>query len=274
MKALKNVTLCSITSRDVEVTEYALRKSMQSVEFKRVMMFSPRPPTDPRIEHIKIPLFTNMKGYCNFVLFDLHKYIDTEFALITHFDGFVINPQCWDDSFLNFDYIGASWPWHRENAVGNGGFNLRSAKFLKATNNLVFDSPSIPEDTLICREKREVLNSQGLSFAPVEVADRFSLEHAKLPLDSFGFHGLFHLHRVYNEKELDEVVSLFNPVIYTEAPSLSWFFTLQNEKHRMGAIVARLILENQTFKTMTKNCAVFSLNPIRVFNELTEAAKF
>ena len=35
-----------------------------------------------------------------------------------------------------------------------------------------------------------------------------------------------------------------------------------------------VFIENQTFKTMTKNRAVFSLNPIRVFNELTEAAKF
>jgi hypothetical protein len=35
---------------------------------------------------------------------------DTEFAILVHEDGFIVNPECWSDEFLKYDYIGAPWP--------------------------------------------------------------------------------------------------------------------------------------------------------------------
>jgi hypothetical protein len=36
-------------------------------------------------------------------------HVDTEFAILVHEDGFIVNPECWSDEFF-YDYIGAPWP--------------------------------------------------------------------------------------------------------------------------------------------------------------------
>ena len=117
------------------------------------------------------------------------------------------------------------------------------------------------------------MESLGLTFAPNELADRFSLEHTELPLTSFGFHGLFHLHQVCNEKEIEELLLLLNPVIFREASVLLWFFSLRNDGHKLQATIARKLLEQQPFKLLVKNCAIFGLPAISVFSTLTEAAR-
>ena len=51
-------------------------------------------------EVVKIPPLTSRYDYSKFILRDLYKYIDTEFVLISQWDGFILDFECWDDNFL------------------------------------------------------------------------------------------------------------------------------------------------------------------------------
>ena len=41
--------------------------------------------------------------------------------------------------FFDYDYIGAPWPNNFVNRVGNGGFSLRSKKFLELTAKIPYN---------------------------------------------------------------------------------------------------------------------------------------
>lgn len=272
---LGRVTLCVITSRDVALSEVALLRSAQALPFGRVVFFSPHSPSHEDLEHVRIEKFESVMDYSRFVLFELHKHIGTDFVLIIHFDGFVVDPQRWDSRFLQYDYIGARWPGYLDHQVGNGGFTLRSLRLLKATATPRFDNPSIPEDTLICRNERDYLESEfGFRFAPPDIADRFSMEHAGLPRESFGFHGLFHMHRVYDDSELDDVLALMDPSVYCGAPAILWFLKMAEQGgHRILPRIASAILDAQTPEILTKNCGVFGIPPLDVALALGRVAR-
>lgn len=141
-----------------------------------------------------------VEDMAEFLLEGLHKYINTDVAIIVHDDGYALNKSKWSDDFLLYDYVGAPWPNRFSFVkngcrVGNGGFSLRSKQWLERAAML----PKLPrgtsEDvyTSILREDHFV--HAGNVIAPLEVAMRWSFEHPveefpnwKLP-DSFGFHG-------------------------------------------------------------------------------------
>lgn len=131
------------------------------------------------------------------------NYIDTSHVLIIHADGYIQNPSAWDNDWLQYDYIGARWQYHDGYAVGNGGFSLRSRKLLEIISKLNLNNFH-PEDCIISRQLRPMLEQQyGIKFAPVEVADKFSIEaYGDIMTDSngikanrycgqFGFHGYY-----------------------------------------------------------------------------------
>ncbi len=56
----------------------------------------------------------------NFIYLQLiPRVVTTDFNLCVQFDGFAVNAGSWDDVFLDYDYIGAPWPWMWA-AVRNG----------------------------------------------------------------------------------------------------------------------------------------------------------
>ena len=137
---------------------------------------------------------------------ELNKYIDTEFMLGFHPDGFILNPEAWTDEFYNYDYTGAWWNdssanWIKEicgfwnmnfNRVGNGGFTLISKKLLNflATDEYIikeYYNNKIPSDIFICSYMYDYLRESGFKFAPKEIADKFSIECGTWK-GSFGFH--------------------------------------------------------------------------------------
>ena len=269
-RGLDRVTLCAVTSRDVALTEVALLRSSEELSFARVVLFSPVPPSSDLIEHVPIVEFEQVEDYSRFVLFELGKHIQTDFARIIHIDGFVLNPGAWEEGFLDYDYIGARWPWHAENQVGNGGFCLRSKGLLNATASPRFDRPEIPEDQLICREERKYLESElGFRFAPHDVADRFALEHAAKPEQSLGFHGLLHLHLAYDEDEMQDVLSLMNPATLTGITAIVWFLTLLDPgTHSCLPRLAQAILTAQPREVLAKNCTKLGHSPEEVAQAL------
>lgn len=136
------------------------------------------------IEIVKIPKISDIKQYSYFIINSLVDYIDTEFCLIIQYDGYILNPKAWTADFLKYDYIGA--PWRGTKKVGNGGFSLRSKKFLKITSKLNITDYH-PEDAKLCNKYRQKLIDCGIEFAPFELANKFSIEGGVWDCQ-FGFH--------------------------------------------------------------------------------------
>lgn len=165
-----------------------------------------------KIEIIQIAKIKNKSEYSKFCLVDLPKYIDSDFCLTIQHDGYIINPESWTDKFLDFDYIGAPWPtsWGYKNRIGNGGFCLKSKKFLEISyktfkdfnfntglDRSVYDI-SVNEDFLSCNLYYDEMIANGIKFADVETASVFSIEHPILEMKEkpLGFHGYFAIDRM------------------------------------------------------------------------------
>ena len=215
MKKLSNVTLVGIDCVDVERIQKALDISSKDIQFAEVKLLTSLSTDDVR--KVEIPPINTVEEFSEFCIKDLHKYVDTDYVLLVQHDGFILNLESWEDEFLQYDYIGAPWFIYEEFwfelfdlprelfdtlVVGNGGFSLRSKKFLEKSaelaNKNIFKKYH-PEDLMLCVWNRKEMEEVGIKFAPADVAARFSVEgdyrdllNAKLaPYDKqFGFHGL------------------------------------------------------------------------------------
>jgi hypothetical protein len=128
----------------------------------KAMLISPERPdgTPAWVQHVPIRPFGYME-YSLFVLYVLHRFIETDFALIVQDDGWVLSGANWRSEFLNWDIIGApvhlarvvgqtsdvfhtGFQWEpfvgradsRVDVVYNGGFTLRSKRLLEAPKRL------------------------------------------------------------------------------------------------------------------------------------------
>lgn len=192
---LDNVTLVAVTGVAIEPTIEALQASLREAEFAAVLLLSPRRPrkADPRIAWREIEPIESRSAYSHFMLRSLWQHISTDYALCVQWDGFVVNGEAWDQCFLDYDYIGAVWPhFDDQHIVGNGGFSLRSRRLLDACLQLPLHAGDA-EDVVISRLERKRLESQGIRFAPPEIARRFSYERGSSTGREFGFHGAFNL---------------------------------------------------------------------------------
>ena len=45
------------------------------------------------------------------------EHIQTSHCLLIQSDGFVLFPDKWDDSWLDYDYIGAPWPISKDSYI-------------------------------------------------------------------------------------------------------------------------------------------------------------
>ena len=173
---------------------YKIREHQAAIE--RTAAALPLPSRQLLIER---PEIASLANYSRFILFNLWPHIETEFALIVQWDGYGVNRGKWTDDFLKWDYIGATWPAYMatpDQRVGNGGFSLRSTKWLLAGKDNR-DWRGEPEDVFCCRTHQSNWLAAGCRIAPAQLAMRFSIEHPceEWPhwtsKDSFGFHGWF-----------------------------------------------------------------------------------
>jgi len=216
-KELNQVTLLCISSINLNNTIYALWRSSRRIKFAEIKLIGTvRPRRIPKWlvfeETYNNPL-TSINDYSHYCIYNLTKHVNTPFCLKIHADGYVINPSQWRDEFLDWDYIGAPWqirndayvdPFGVHQRVGNGGFNLRSKKVLDLPNyvKITWDvnngdfykhmnANNFAEDGNICVHNRHLYEENGIKFAPLEVALRFSVEQ-KVPeyenKKTFGFH--------------------------------------------------------------------------------------
>lgn len=203
---LNNVTIVSVAGVRAEQSLKAIKYSCRGLNFGAKILITPENIFDDFVQVINIPPM-NYEEYNKFIVYELHKYINTEFALIVQDDGFVINPEKWNNKFLEYDYIGAPFALPKDNfsyrdsfnnlvRVGNGGFSLRSKKILEIANNLNLTWEPFHgyfhEDGFFVCKNRHIYEQEGCKYAPVEIAALFSHEAPTPEIDGiipFGFHG-------------------------------------------------------------------------------------
>ncbi|HEY4721956.1 MAG TPA: DUF5672 family protein [Anaerolineae bacterium] len=199
--------MCCVDCSNHALAIRALKLTLNGCEFPRAMFFTDRKLDVGPVETVMIDPIQSLDDYALFVMKRLLPYIDTDYVLLVQWDGYVVNPGAWSDQFLLYDYIGARWPHEALNipadqAVGNGGFSLRSKTLLQALQ----DSGVIaahPEDGAICLTHRRYLEQQyGIAFAPDAIADRFSFEHIETTAPTFGFHGQINITRFVDDEAI------------------------------------------------------------------------
>jgi hypothetical protein len=219
----RRITVVSVTGLQ-SVAGGAVRaivKSCGEMPGARAMLISPeRPEGMPEwVQHVAVRPFGYME-YSLFVLYVLHRFIETDFALIVQDDGWVLSGANWRREFLDWDIIGApvhlarvvgqsedafhtGFQWEpfvgragtRVDVVYNGGFTLRSKRFLEAPRRLglpllippvskivgppwqmQWDADIVLEDVHLCTVMRPELERAGLRFAPLDLAREFAIE--------------------------------------------------------------------------------------------------
>ena len=214
---LPQVTLCAVTSVNVAATITALERCLEQIDFGacRLLTDVTLSPAHPGIEVVKIERIASSVAYSDFMLAKLPDHIDTSHCLIAQWDGHVLDAGRWRDAFLDYDYIGASWPQFDDgHDVGNGGFSLRSRRLMDLCRAPAF-APVHPEDVAIGRTNRTWLEGQGMRFAPRALADLFAAERSADPRETFGYHGVWNMPRAIGPegfwqvyRELDEHTAL------------------------------------------------------------------
>lgn len=206
---LPNVTI--VTANCVKPIDgiRAIKYSQRGIKFKEAILFTDK---DIRLDGLRteiIPTLTSVDAYNDFIL-RLADHVDSDYVLLVQDDGFVLSPELWDPEFLNYDYIGAQWPQEKSwseiqrakdymhlNSIGNGGFSLRSRKFLELSAR--FNScVGYGEDCFLNCVNYGFMEANGVKYPPAELANKFSIENnlqdwktpiAIDPTKHFGFHG-------------------------------------------------------------------------------------
>lgn len=215
---LPQVTLVAITSINLYETVRALLYSMRGISYGAVVLISHSKPyyLPKKITYKHIERLNNIDEFSHFMVYDLAEYIDTEYALIVHYDGFVVHPECWREEFLNYDYTGSPWrlPTPEEQdryrdvygnvcRVGNG-VSLRSKRLMEYPKRSGMEwkqikSGTFNEDCFICCDNKHKFEEAGMEIAPIEVAKYFGHEQMIPEIEGITPF-LFHQWRGHNKK--------------------------------------------------------------------------
>ena len=177
MLNLKNVTLIALTSVDIEGHYKALQRSCEGIEWGAVKL----------ITEIQC---NSIDEWNHAIIFDLRKFVDTEFCMLIHADGWVVNPESWRPEFLDYDFIGAPWPLPTDDysyrtpdgeivRVGNS-VSIRSKNMLELPYRTevawraYFGNTN--EDGFLTCHNRRLFQHFGARYAPIETAKWFSRE--------------------------------------------------------------------------------------------------
>ena len=206
---MKTIGLFAVDCLNYELINRAIKLSSKDFQFDQILLLSDKK-IDESVPTKIIPKINSLLDYSNFIVKNLHNYVETDYALIIQWDGYIVNPQCWLDRFLNYDYIGAVWPLvGSEFNVGNGGFSLRSKYLLETVAQLSDSLIKENEDVYICQTLRKALEEvHEISFAPESVANLFSYERVNPQTYTFGFHGFFNMWRHTSAEDIDSILNL------------------------------------------------------------------
>jgi hypothetical protein len=218
---MKKITLVAIDGLGTESIEYenlcySIKSKFKCLNITEILFITPNKIFKNKFFNIKyLEKSLNYLDLNVLMLQKLSDYSDGEYFLIVQPDGYPLNLELWDNSFLDYDYIGAPWPagmrWTGNSpVVGNGGFSIRSKKLYELTKKLQgyeeFHKNTLTnEDVMISVVLKDYLKQNNCTIAPVEVARNFSVE---IPLDdnhsintAFGYHGKSHLNKMKENQD-------------------------------------------------------------------------
>lgn len=184
---LSKVTLVCVDCVEINRAIKAIEICKKHANFGNIKLLSS---LESDYEHlINIEKISNLNEYSKFIIRDLVDYVDTDFVLIVQWDGYILNPEAWNDENFKYDYIGAPWV-HLNQEVGNGGFSLRSKRMLEITKKHLgkLSDYSENEDYLIGHVYKRLFDLDNIEFAPFHIANKFSVETKGFYEGEFGFH--------------------------------------------------------------------------------------
>lgn len=207
MLDLNNVTLIALTSVRIPQTIKALEYSSKNIKFGAIKLASDIKPDDlPNyITHEYTEKSSNIDEWNYNIIYNLPKHVNTEFCILIHDNGFIVNPTSWRNEFLEYDYIGAPWALPNDNfsfraingeiiRQGNS-VSLRSKKLLDAPLKYNLEWKAFHgftnEDGFICVNYRHKYLEAGCKFADIDIAKYFSKEaeiEENKDIEPFAFH--------------------------------------------------------------------------------------
>lgn len=199
--------MCAVSSVNVAATVRAMEASLAQINFASCKLFTDGEitPANPAVAVVPISRLRSAAEYSDFVLTKLVDHIETSHCLLVQWDGHVLDAARWQSEFLEYDYLGATWPQFDDgHDVGNGGFSLRSKRLLEECRIDGFHCFH-PEDVCIARGNRAWLEERGMRFADQAMANKFSTERAGDLMHSFGYHGVWHMPRVVGTSAFWEI---------------------------------------------------------------------
>ena len=218
MLSLPKVTLLAIDCYKPERTVMAMRFSTRWVKFGAVILLTDtkkHPHINPWEEGVQIHHIEESdrmqeisQGHKTPVDYEMDvlrrppEFVRTGHVLFMEWDSAVLNPLAWNNEWIKLDFIGAPWQPHNDpgwppcdgitNAVGNGGFSLKSIRFCElcreATEAFKGDQRMLCSDSWMGRCIRVWMEARGMVYATPEQAMAFSCEN-RIYSGEFGYHG-------------------------------------------------------------------------------------
>lgn len=239
MIELKDVSLVAVATKEVEETVQAIEYSLKGMSFERVQLLAHFNPKKDSIDYefTQINPFSNVGEWGKFVVYELYKHITTKHIILIHADGFIVNPESWDNEFLKYDYIGAPWLIPKDdfscrdfygNIIRHGNsVSLRSYDILELPSKLNLQWEAVEEyfheDGFLCAVKRHILVKHGIEFAPFDLACKFSHEKM-LPefkgIKPFLFHKWEGTNKIYpkfgryNVSIMDKIIKRIRKILW------------------------------------------------------------
>lgn len=199
---LSTTTLLCVDCLNADHAIKVIERCKSLVDFAQVKFLTSLPCD---YEHrVEIAPINTLVHYSIFMLKKAHEHITTPHCLVVQRDGWILNPQSWDDSFLQYDYIGPLF--NQFDTQGVGGFSFRSRALMHSVSTKFPHWDETPqsteqlqrqagmyEDGVIAVTLKNQLIREGFRYAPNEVAARFAQggnpnNNYYVP-HPFGFHG-------------------------------------------------------------------------------------
>lgn len=156
-----SMTVAIIGNTNHKLMEFALEKTIQSVPYDEILVFSDRELIlSKEYKFVKIKNPFGLHDYMVLASYEMNSHIDTDHVLLIQYDGFAAQKDNWRSEFLEYDYVGPLInPFHppvlhrlihfknlakddlrkqfekileeKKWIGGGGGFSLRSKKYLQ-----------------------------------------------------------------------------------------------------------------------------------------------
>jgi hypothetical protein len=234
-----NLTIVSVYGHNDGASAIpAIQKSVKELPGSQGMLLSIEKPENLPDDIIWHRIgFLDYMMYSVFIMHSLYAFIDTDYCLIVQDDSWVLNGANFKPEYYEYDYIGGvshaamvgnqlllQGSWHDKfprTLVQNGGFSLRSKRFLEAPNrygivhNHAQDIHLWNEDVQLSCLKRHIFAELGMKYASEKTIRDFSIENV-IPTfhDNFDFGKLLGCHST-SRKLVSDTHILVNPICVT-----------------------------------------------------------